>query len=50
MILLNILTIGIGTHMFLSSVFPKEYQNALLNCSLYVILLFSHFEMYAKNI
>jgi len=41
---------GIGAHMFLSSFFPNEYHNALLNCSLYAILLFSHFEIYAKKI
>jgi hypothetical protein len=41
---------GIGAHMFLSSFFPNEYHNALLNCSLYAILLFSRFEIYAKKI
>jgi hypothetical protein len=50
MLLFNVFSVGIISHIFFTTFFPNEYHIFLLNASFYAILMYSYVEIFAKKI
>jgi len=50
MTIINVFTLGVGLHVFMTYCFPNEYNIALLKLSFYAIMFYTHIEMHAKKL